>query len=448
MLKRSQLHDYQVELAERFIEQKKLAGWLGLGLGKTASTLTAITDLIDGFAVNKVLIIAPLRVANTVWHTEIKKWEHTQQLTHSIVTGEVKKRRAALHKDADIYLINRENVPWLIEQSGFNWVWDCVIIDEASSFKNPSAKRFKALKKVLPKVNYLLELTGTPMSNGYMDLWSQMFLLDNGQALGRNITAYRNRYFNKDYSGFNYVIRKGAEEEIKTKIKPLVLSKKGVVDIPATYMNRIGQLPPALMTLYKQFKKEFVLMLEDDGPLVALNAAALGQKLNQFGNGFIYDETGTKRLHTIKLDMLDELMEETDSPVLVFYNFKEDLVMLKERFPFAREFDADGKILSEWKTGKVKMLIASPQSMAHGVDGLQHGGNVIVWYGLTWSLELYEQANGRIIRQGQKEHVTVVHLVIEGCHDSVILQALENKAVGQNEMLEYMKNYYNSEVDL
>lgn len=449
MLKREQLHDYQTLLADTTTAQRKLACWYPLGYGKTAGSLTAIVDLIDGFAINKTLIIAPLRVANSVWHREAAKWEHTKHLTFSIATGDVKKRNAAICKEADVYVINRENIPWLVEQSGFEWVWDFVIIDEASSFKSHSSKRFKALKKVLPKIEYLLELTATPRSNSDMDLWPQMYLLDQGKSLGKNITAYRTRYFTQDYMGFNWVIRKGADRDIWERIKHLVITQKNKFDIPTTYTERVAELPKGLMTLYKQFKKEFVFALEeDDDPLVALNAAALSQKLAQFSNGFLYREDAEpQRLHHLKLDMLEELLEETDSPLLVFYSFKEDLAMLQERFPKARVFDREGAIIDEWREGKVRILLAHPASVGHGVDGLQDGGNVVVWYGLPWSLELYEQANGRIARQGQKEHVTIIHLVIEGCHDYVILKALTSKAKDQNEMLAFMRDYYLNGLD-
>lgn len=421
----------------------KCAVWAGLGLGKTITTITAITDLIDSISINTVLIIAPLRVANSVWHIEAKRWEHTKHLKFSIVTGNDKERRTALHKSADVYVINRENVSWLVDLYAKKWPFDMIIIDESSSFKSASSQRFKALKKVLPQTSRLVELTGTPSPNGLLDIWSQIYLLDNGQRLGKSMTAYKQRFFESDYMGYKFKPVKSADKIIHKLIDDIVISLN--VDDYLEMPERIDtvikvQLPRNRLDEYKQLEREFLIQINDND-IVAYNAATLAGKLLQYCNGAIYtdDLKNWTEIHSSKFDAIDDIIaENSDENLLIAYNFKTDLERLKKRYPEAVVLDNNPDIIKQWNEGNIKMLLAHPASAGHGLN-LQHGGSIIVWFGLNWSLELYQQFNGRLHRQGQTKPVRIVHIVADGCIDNRVMQAIENKAQTQDELLDAMK---------
>ncbi|AUR82032.1 SNF2 family protein [Vibrio phage 1.017.O._10N.286.55.C11] len=443
MLTRDLLHDYQNRGVQFIKDTDKCALWLGLGMGKTLTSLTAIADLSDSFDVSKTLIVAPLRVANTTWHKELKSWEHTRNLTYRICTGNVKMRTANLMRDADIYIINRENIKWLVDFYGDKWPFDMVVIDESSSFKSPTAQRFKALKKVSKHITRMVQLTGTPSPNGLLDLWAQVALLDGGERLGRNMTQYKNRYFEADYMGFKYTPREFADKAIHGKLEDIVLTMKAedYLDMPDRIDTVLNvEMKPGLLKQYAQLEKDFIaeIMGED---VTVVNAAALANKLLQFANGALYmDETKRyNSIHDEKLDALAELVEENPNEnILVAYNYKFDLERLVARFPQAVVLSKSGDEVDQWNDGKIKMLLAHPASAGHGLN-LQHGGNVIAWYGLNWSLEYYQQFNGRLHRQGQQKPVTIVHLVTAGTIDEKVMKAIESKAQTQDELLEALK---------
>jgi SNF2 family DNA or RNA helicase len=443
MPSREQLHKYQERMINFIYITPKCAVWAGLGLGKTITTLTAIVDLIDSMAVSKVLIVAPLRVANSVWHKESANWQHTKHLKFSIVTGSEKERLAALHKTADVYVINRENVHWIVEHYAKKWPFDMIVLDEASSFKSSSSQRFKSLRKTIPFTNRLVELTGTPSPNGLLDIWSQMYLLDCGERLGRSMTAYKQRFFETDYSGYKFKPVKSADKIIHKLIDDLVISLN--VDDYLEMPERIDTvirvpLPPSRMVEYKQLERDFIMQI-NDAEIVAYNAATLAGKLLQYCNGAMYTDElkNWTEIHTAKLDALDEILEDNqDENLLIAYNYKTDLIRLKTRYPDAVVLDNDPDIITRWNNGEIKMLLAHPASAGHGLN-LQHGGSIIVWFGLNWSLELYQQFNGRLHRQGQIKPVRIVHIVADGCIDDKVMRAIENKAQTQDELLNALK---------
>ena len=440
MLQRTRLHQYQNRAVEFIKEKKRCALFLGVGLGKSITSLTAISDLIEDFAFCRVLIIAPLRVCNSVWVQEAQKWEHTLGLKVNICTGSVKERKNSLDSEADIYIINRENVKWLVDNYQRIWKWQALFIDESSSFKSHSSQRFKALKSVLHLTEYMVLLTATPASNGYMDLWSQIYLIDKGAALGKNITAYRNRFFSK--FGFKYTINKGAKDIIQDLIKDFTLSMtaEDYLELPECIsLYNSEEFNKKLYSQYKSFADSLVLEYEEDA-ITAMNTAVLTNKLMQFANGAIYDEDKQARhIHDLKIEMLKDIKEENqDEPLLVAYTFKSDLIRLVKAFPDAVVLDKDSKTIDKWNKGKISMLLAHPASAGHGLN-LQKGGSIIVWFGLTHSLELYEQFNGRLNRQGQTKPVRIIHLLIEGTIDNKIIKALQGKASVQNELIDYFK---------
>ncbi len=444
MPSREQLHKYQDRMINFIYTTPKCALWAGLGLGKTITTLTAIVDLIDSMAVSKVLIVAPLRVANSVWHKEAVNWQHTKHLKFSIVTGSEKERLAALHKTADVYVINRENVTWIVEHYAKKWPFDMIVLDEASSFKSSSSQRFKALRKTIPFTNRLVELTGTPSPNGLLDIWSQMYLLDCGERLGRSMTAYKQRFFETDYSGYKFKPVKSADKIIHKLIDDIVISLN--VDDYLEMPDRIDtvirvQLPTSRMVEYKQLEREFLIQINDNNNIVAYNAATLAGKLLQYCNGAIYTDElkNWTEIHSAKLDALDDIISEnSDENLLIAYNYKTDLIRLQARYPDAVVLDKNPDTIAQWNKGQIKMLLAHPASAGHGLN-LQHGGSIIVWFGLNWSLELYQQFNGRLHRQGQTKPVRVVHIVADGCIDDKVMLAIENKAETQQELLNALK---------
>ena len=443
MPSREQLHKYQDRMINFIYTTPKCALWAGLGLGKTITTLTAIVDLIDSMAVSKVLIVAPLRVANSVWHKEAANWQHTKHLKFSIVTGSEKERLAALHKTADVYVINRENVHWIVEHYAKKWPFDMIVLDEASSFKSSSSQRFKALRKTIPFTNRLVELTGTPSPNGLLDIWSQMYLLDCGERLGRSMTAYKQRFFEAGYNGYSFKPVKSADKIIHKLIDDLVISLN--VDDYLEMPDRIDtvirvSLPASRMVEYKQLEREFLIQINDNN-IVAYNAATLAGKLLQFSNGATYTDElkNWTEIHSAKLDAIDDIISEnTDENLLIAYNYKTDLIRLQARYPDAVVLDSDPKTIEQWNSGNIKMLLAHPASAGHGLN-LQHGGSIIVWFGLNWSLELYQQFNGRLHRQGQTKPVRVVHIVADGCIDDKVMFAIENKAETQQQLLDALK---------
>lgn len=446
MLTRENLHQYQNEAVTRMLTIPKCAMWMDLGLGKSISTLTALTDLLDSFTVTKVLIIAPLRVANSTWGNEIKQWEHTKHLKYRVCTGSTKNRTTQLMLPADVYIINRENIKWLVDDyfnGGKSWDFDCVVIDEASSFKSSKSQRFKALKKVSDKIDRLIELTGTPASNGLLDIWAQIALLDGGERLGRNMTQYKHRYFTSDYMGYKYTPIHNAKKKIEEKISDIVVSmkKEDYLKLPdrIDIINKV-QLTPSEMKLYKQFEKDMVIEFENDDVLVD-NAAVLAGKLLQLCNGSMYlDETRrVQEIHSRKLDVLSDIVEDNPNEnILIAYNFKFDLDQILKKFPDAVVLSKSGDEIDDWNNGKIKMLLAHPASASMGLN-LQKGGSLMVWYGLTWSLEYYQQFCGRLHRQGQEKPVRIVHLVTEGCIDERVMQAIEDKAETQDELINALK---------
>ena len=444
MLSRDNLHDYQNNSINFFKKQKRCALFLDMGLGKTVTTLTAVTDLIDSFAVDKVLIIAPLRVANSVWKQECENWQHLQDLQVSICTGSERNRLAALQTSADVYTINRENIKWLVDFYGKKWPFDCVIIDESSSFKNASSQRFKALKKVAPLTNYMLLLTGTPSPNGLLDLWPQLHLIDFGERLGRTMTTYKQRFFESDYMGYNFTPRQGSQAKIEKLIsdKCLSMTADDYLELPARIdiVEKL-QLPKKVLAQYQEFKKEMFIGFENSEAVEALSAAVLANKLLQFANGCLYTDElkNYKELHRVKLDALADLIEANQGEnILIAYNYKSDLERLIKRFPDARILDKNQTTIDDWNAGTIPVLLAHPASAGHGLN-IQKGGSLIVWFGLNWSLELYQQFNARLHRQGQEKPVRIVHLVCEDTIDERVLQVINNKDATQNGLIQALK---------
>ncbi|WP_311777179.1 DEAD/DEAH box helicase [Trueperella abortisuis] len=438
-----QPHNYQIQ-ATRFIETHPQAAiLLGMGLGKTVITLTAIWNLLlDSFLVRRVLIIAPLRVARDTWPTEAQKWDQLADLSIAIAVGTKQDRLDALARNAMVTVINRENVPWLVKQLGSAWLFDMVVIDELSSFKNHRAQRFKALTTVRSKITRIVGLTGTPASNGLMDLWAEFRLLDEGQRLGRFISHYRNRWFTPDKRNgmqiFTYKPRPGAEDEIYKAISDITLSMRTTdhLQLPAlTVTTTAVTLEPDERAVYERLRDEMVLDL--DGQIVdAANAAALSGKLLQLASGAIYDEHGgVIEVHDRKLDALEDLVEAANGqPLLVAYWFQHDLARIRQRFLEARELKTSADI-EAWNARQIPLALMHPASAGHGLN-LQAGGNLLVWFSLTWSLELYQQTNARLYRQGQSEPVTITHLVAEGTLDEAVLKALDAKDATQAALID------------
>ncbi|MEY8762498.1 MULTISPECIES: SNF2-related protein [Clostridium] len=441
-------HNYQKYAAQWILDKEKAGLLMDMGLGKTVVTLTAIDELMyDYFDVTKVLVIAPLRVAEDTWTSESEKWDHLKHLKISKVLGTEKERTATLNYKADIYVINRENVVWLVKYYGRYWPFDMVVIDELSSFKSSRSQRFKALRKVKPK--RIVGLTGTPAPNGLMDLWSEIYLLDGGERLGRTITGYRERYFLPDKRNqnviFSYKPKEGAKEHIYEKLKDICVSMKAedYLKLPDRINNIIKiNLSKAAMNKYKQLERDLLLPFKDSD-VVANNAAVLTNKLLQIANGAVYDENGdVLEIHDEKIKALEDVIEAANGkPVLIFYSYKHDRDRLQKYFK-AKELKTSEDIKA-WNKGEIPIMLVHPASAGHGLN-LQAGGNIIVWFGLTWSLELYQQANARLYRQGQKQNVIVHHLVAKGTMDEDVMKALQNKEVGQEALLQAVKARLNN----
>ena len=444
MRSRSDLHSYQLRAVDFIQQRKRCALWLDMGLGKSVTTLTAAADLLDGFAVSRVLVIAPLRVANSVWRQEAALWEHLRHLKVQVCTGTEKARLNALQSQADVYVINRENVPWLVAQYGKRWPFDCVVIDEASSFKNASSQRFKALRKTLPDTEYMILLTGTPSPNGLLDLWSQIYLIDFGNTLGRTMTAYKQRFFEQDYMGYKFTPRAGSAEKIHALLRPHVLSMSAAdyLQLPdrIDLIERVT-LPAAALQAYRDFEKTLLAELPDGEEVEAMSAAVLANKLLQFSNGAMYtDDLGNwSEIHDAKLEALADLIEQNPNEnILLAYNYKTDLVRLQKRFPQARVLDKNPDTVRAWNDGEIELLLAHPASAGHGLN-LQRGGSLIIWFGLNWSLELYQQFNARLHRQGQDKPVRVVHLIADDCIDERVMSVLSDKTAMQSALLQALK---------
>ena len=438
-------HEYQ-DYATRFILEHPIAAvLLEMGLGKSVITLTAIFDLtLDSFEIRKVLVIAPLRVARDTWPAEIEKWDHLRGLTCSVAIGTEAQRKAALKKRAQVYIINRENVNWLINKSGLPFDFDMVVIDELSSFKDNGSKRFKALRKVRPGVKRIVGLTGTPSSNGLMDLWAEIGILDMGQRLGRYITHFRNNYFMPDKRNqqmvFSYKPRPGAEEAIYRLISDITISMKNTdyLKLPELVMNEIPVwLSDKEQKVYDTMKRDLVLSLEGR-EIDALNAASLSNKLLQMANGAVYADDGSvAKIHDRKLYALEDIIEATNGkPVLVAYWFKHDLKRILKRFP-AEKLDSTNSI-RRWNDGEIPLAVIHPASAGHGLN-LQAGGSTLVWFGLTWSLELYQQTNARLWRQGQKDTVVIHHIITKSTIDEDVMRALERKDKTQTALIDAVK---------
>ena len=438
-------HDYQRYATDFIINNPISAVLLEMGLGKSVISLSAINELmLDYFDVSRTLVIAPLRVAISTWPEEIKKWDHLKYLSYSVVTGSEKERLDALKKPAHIYVINRENVDWLITKSGFKWFFDMVVIDELSSFKSYQAKRFKSLLKARPKVKRIVGLTGTPSSNGLMDLWAEFRLLDMGERLGRYITHYRQNFFIPDKRNqqiiFSYKPKDGAEKVIYQLISDITISMKSkdFLKMPECIMNEVVvSLSEKEQKLYDSLKKDMVLSIEDE-EIDAINAAALSSKLLQMANGAVYnDDKESIHIHDRKLDALEDLIEGANGkPVLIAYWFKHDLTRIKERFD-VREIKT-GKDITDWNEGQIPIAIIHPASAGHGLN-LQLGGSTLIWFSLTWSLELYQQTNARLYRQGQKDTVVIHHIVSKGTIDEDVMKALKAKEKIQDALIDSVK---------
>ncbi|MCK3917728.1 DEAD/DEAH box helicase [Streptococcus suis] len=446
------LHNYQVVAKDFIIGHPYAAVILDMGMGKTATTLSAVNELMfDRFEVTKVLVIAPLRVANTVWSDEIEQWAELRHLRYSKIVGTPKQRKVALQKDADIYIVNRENLPWLVEQCSPYFKWDMVVIDELSSFKSWQSKRFKAFMVMRPYMKRIVGLTGTPSSNGLMDLFAEFKVIDGGERLGRFIGEFRSRYFEEGRRNGNivyeYIPMDYAECQIQDKISDITISMKALdyLDMPDLISTKkLVRMSEKEKERYSQFKKEYVLSELDGLEVTAANAASLTNKLVQLSNGAVYSDDHTVvPLHEQKLDALEDILESANGePVLVAYWFKHDLARIMGRL---EKLKVKSRVLKteedirEWNKGNVPVGLLHPAGAGHGLN-LQKGGHHLVWFGLTWSLELYQQTNSRLWRQGQEaETVVIQHIVTEGTIDEEILKALENKDAKQERLIEAVK---------
>lgn len=443
LLRRDDLHQYQ-KYSVRFIKNHPTAAlFLDCGLGKTVTTLTAINDLMfDEFTIHRVLVVCPLRVCN-VWQAEVNHWEHLHNLTYSIVNGTVAERRRALQQEADIYIVNRENLAWLYRNCHLDF--DMVVLDELSSFKNHTSQRFKAMKAMRPGVKRIVGLTGTPSGNGLMDLWAEFRLLDMGERLGRYISQYRNTYFQPDKRNgmvvFSYKPLPGAEEAIYRKISDITVSMKATDYLQMPELVSVTKevtLSEKEKKRYDELKKSLVLDLPD-GEVTAANAASLTMKLSQMANGAIYtDDKNVVGIHDRKLDALEDLVESANGrPVLVAYWFKHDKDRIQKRMQ-VRELK-ESQDFADWNAGRIPVALIHPASAGHGLN-LQHGGSILIWFGLTWSLELYQQTNARLWRQGQKSGTVIIqHIVTKGTIDERILKALEHKDGTQAALIDAVK---------
>lgn len=436
-------HAYQTRLKDFIMEHRYAFLTVDMGLGKTVTTLTAIAELLDCVEISRVLVIAPKSVAENTWTSECAKWDHLAHLRVSVVMGDERRRIKALTTPADIYVINRDNVHWLVS-SQMGWPFDTVIIDESSSFKNPQARRFKALRKVRPKIRRLILLTGTPSPNGHMDLWSQMWLIDMGERLGHTLGAYRTRYFRPGRSNghvvYDWHLRPGAHEEISALMSDVTVSLKAEdwIEVPDLIESDVRiALSEKELKAYREFERDQIMSIEGKD-IEAVTAAALTNKLLQFTGGAMYDtEHGWHEVSDAKLRALEDIIEAAgDDPVLVFYQYRHELERLQERFKALHPvtFSGEPEILKEWNEGKIRLLLCQPASVQYGLN-MQQGGHIVVWYTPTWNLEQYQQANARLHRQGQQRPVLCYRLIAEGTVDARVVSAIGGKHGAQEALL-------------
>lgn len=438
-------HPYQKVAIDFALKNEKCGLFLDMGLGKTVITYTVLDRLInDYFEIGKALVIAPKRTAYNTWPAEYEKWDHLKNLTISKVLGNPKERMAALEKEADIYITTRDNVVWLVDYLQDNWMFDALVIDELSSFKNHQSKRFRKLRTVTPYFKRVIGLTGTPVPNGYKDLWAQLYLLDRGERLEKNITTFRRKYFNA-YPRGNYIeyqLKEGAKEEIDRRISDICISMKAedYLDLKEPIvMDVYVELNKKEMELYKEMARKAIININDEY-IPAVSAAAVTNKLLQLASGAIYDENKKyHQVHEEKIKALEELIEQcTGENLLVYYNYKSDLDRIQKKFKDDVVVLKDEKDIRAWNEGKIKILLAHPASAGHGLN-LQDGGSIIVWFSLNWSLELYQQANARLHRQGQRNTVRIYRIIAKDTVDERVVEVLEGKNLRQEELLRKLK---------
>lgn len=444
-------HQYQAYATLRILDTPFIGLFLEMGLGKTVSTLTAIDQLLnDYFEAEKVLVIAPLRVADDTWAREIHKWDHLGHLRISKVLGSVDQRRKALKSDADIWVINRENVEWLVGEYGSKWPFDTVVIDELSSFKNHQSKRFKALRRIRPMIKRLIGLTGTPAPNSLLDLWAPVYLLDQGERLGKTVSAYRDRYFvpgeRSGHVVYNWKQKKESEDRIYEAISDIAVSMKAEdwLELPERIDRTVTvRLAGKAAELYKKLELELLIEYAD-ADVVAQTAAVLSNKLLQMASGAVYDEDrGVKEIHEAKLDALEDVIEASNGkPVMVFYNYQHSLSRIQERFPQAqilRKGKDGNEDIRAWNNDEIPLLLLHPKSAGHGLNLQESSCRSVVWFDQIWSLEEDQQANARVHRQGVKHNIVVIRLVAEGTMDEDAVAALERKATGQDALMDAVK---------
>lgn len=440
-------HGYQKRAIQMILDKPYAGLFLDMGLGKTVISLTAVKELLDDFNVYRVLVIAPLKVAEDTWSRETEKWDHLKDLKVAKILGDRKTRITAAESEADIYVINRENTKWLVENfKGRKWKWDMLIIDELSSFKNHQSERFKALKHVRLMFKRIVGLTGTPDPNGLMDLWAEMFLIDGGERLGKFIGRYRAMYFKSYDLGYTGITKyeplPDAEELISKKISDITISMKAkdYIDLPDRIDNVVHvHLSDKERRTYEKLEADGILELEGDD-ITALSAAACMSKLLQYAGGAVYTDTGDyETFHDEKIRALEEIIEASDSPVLVFYGFRHEKARLTKELDKwdPRSLDSEQDI-RDWNDGKIKVLLAHPASVGYGLN-LQDGGHIIVWYSLPWSLEYFLQANARLYRQGQQKPVVIDYLIADGTVDEAVLNSLRTKNLSQESLLKLLK---------
>lgn len=453
MLDRSNLHEYQERGVSHIIDNEYCALFLDMGLGKTVTTLTAIKELLDNCIISNALVIAPKKVTQVTWGDEIKNWKHLQGLTISVIDGTAKQRREAMAAKADIYAVSRDNIVWLVlEHGGVKLPYDMVVIDELSSFKNHASKRFRAMRKVRKFIPRVVGLTGTPAPNGLIDLFAQMYLIDEGQRLGKTVTAYRDRFFRPGKRNGDIVYTyelKAPQNETEQQISDLIsditisMTAEDYLKMPDKIMlYDYVDLAPKVLAMYRDFEKEQILeLVNSDEPISAASAAALSNKLQQFANGAIYDaERNVKDIHDGKLDKLEELVEAANGePVLIAYSYKHDLGRIMQKLKAYKPVKLEKpEHIADWNAGKIPVLVTHPASAGHGLN-LQKGGHIIIWFGNTWSLELYQQFNSRLYRQGQGKPVTIHHIVTRGTIDEKIIKSLDGKRETQDGLMESIK---------
>ena len=442
LLQRSDLDPYQVDAVE-LLKSRMLSGaFLRMGMGKTVITLTAMSDLLDDYAVNKWLIAAPLRVANLVWAQEAQKWAHLQHLKMSICTGTAEDKIAGFRTKADIHITNREFVYDLVTQ--YRWKWGGLVLDESSGYKNPKSNRWRAIREVRDGLDSLIELSGTPAPNGLIDLWAQVYLLDKGKRLGRTIGTYRNRYFDKNPSGFGYTPKAGAFDEIMAAVADICFTSDHKIEgLPVRHINHYCEFDGRTMARYKELEREFILDMPTGEQVEAESAAGLTNKLTQYCSGDMYDaDRKVHHIHDVKIQALREIVEDNPGEnIIVAYAFKPTAKKLLQEFDGAELLTDDPMQERRWSNGEIPMLVTHPASSAYGLN-LQHGGSILVWFGPTWSLELYEQLNERLPRRGQKHLVRIYHIVIHGTIEEHIAIAMSGKAETQAEVMQYLEAQY------